>query len=99
MIEVLARVFSSTRLTITAQYSPGPDSPLGKALPACVPETTTELQVPIAGLQPCIEQERTRSLVMNLADRPEPRMTRLACIQDVVVTVHGHAAHLPLIAG
>ena len=54
-----------------------------------VAEPTAELHVPIARLQPCIEQERAGSLVMDLADRPEPCMTGFACIQDVVVTVRG----------
>ena len=34
---VFARVFSSTRLTITAQYSPGPAEPSRNGLPAVVP--------------------------------------------------------------
>ena len=40
-MDVLERVFSSTRLTITAQYRLGPGSlPMG--LPGMVPATTTE---------------------------------------------------------
>ena len=42
LIEVLERVRSSTRLTITAQYSDGPGVPSGKGLPGSVPGTTTE---------------------------------------------------------
>ncbi len=41
LIEVLARVFSSTRLTITAQYRLGPVS-FPSAFPGMLPDTTTE---------------------------------------------------------
>ena len=42
LMEVLERVRSSTRLTMTAQYKFGPGSPFGNGLPGIVPDTTTE---------------------------------------------------------
>ena len=42
LIEVLARVLASTRLTITAQARPGPGRPSGSGGPGRVPGTTTE---------------------------------------------------------
>ena len=42
LIEVLARVCASTRLTMTAQARLGPAPPSGKALPGSAPGTTTE---------------------------------------------------------
>ena len=42
LIEVLARVRSSTRLTITTQASEGPGEPSGSGLPGSDPGITTE---------------------------------------------------------
>src|SRR5262245_5024272 len=42
LIEVLARVRSSTVFTMTAQYSDGPGVPSGSGFPGMAPETTTE---------------------------------------------------------
>src|SRR5690348_12812075 len=42
LIEVLARVRSSTRLTITQQASEGPGEPSGSGLPGNAPGITTE---------------------------------------------------------
>src|SRR5262249_30844495 len=46
LIDVFARVVSSTRLTITAQYKFGPNSPFLVALPGSEPGTTRETARP-----------------------------------------------------
>ena len=58
--------------------------------PGDVAVATAELHVPIAGLEPGSEKKRACAIVMDLADRPEPRMTGLASIENVLVTVGRH---------
>src|SRR5581483_2640193 len=65
---VLLRVFSSTRLTMTAQYSPGPGSPFFIGFPGVVPGTTTEY----AGTSPCSTCPVSRSMILVEAPRKTP---------------------------
>jgi hypothetical protein len=44
----------------------------------------------MAGLEPRIEKECPGSVVMDLADDPEPRMAGLAGIEHVLVAVDAH---------
>jgi len=64
LIEVLERVRSSTRLTMTQQYKFGPGSPFGNGLPGRVPATTTEK----AGTRPMNTSPVARSTI--LVDAP-----------------------------
>lgn len=58
--------------------------------PGDVAVATAELHVPIAGPEPGSEKKRACAIVVDLADRPEPRMTGLAGIENVLVTVGRH---------
>ena len=55
-----------------------------------ITEATAELHVLIASLESGIEKQRAGSLVMDLADDPQPRVTGPARIENVLVTVGRH---------
>jgi hypothetical protein len=54
-------------------------------------EPAAELNGAIAAAEPCIEEERAGSIVMDLADGAEPRIAGPAGIEDVLVAVDGYA--------
>ena len=54
-----------------------------------ISEATAELHVLIASLEPRTEKQRAGSLVVDLADDPQPRVTGPARIENVLVTMGG----------